>query len=73
MSFVPETYEDWKHCITVKCDIPLTTRYVHERIATLTDDRDFHTQKFIERWGSAHYKRTLEWFRRAAEELIQNG
>lgn len=72
MSFVPTTYEDWKHCITVKCDIPLTQSYVQERIAALTDDQDHHTQKFIDRWGRAHHTRTLAWFRRAAEELDQD-
>lgn len=35
MSFVPKTYGDWKHCITVKCDIPLTPDYVAERFAEL--------------------------------------
>ncbi|MEM6727366.1 MAG: hypothetical protein AAF618_02590 [Pseudomonadota bacterium] len=69
MSFVPTSYEDWKHCITVKCDIPLTPSYVDERIAALTDDRDYHTQKFKERWGVSHHARTLEWFKRAKEEL----
>lgn len=69
MSFVPDSYEDWKHCITVKCDIPLTPRYVDERIAALTDDSDYNTQKFIERWGSQHHARTVAWFQRAKEEL----
>ena len=71
MSFVPNTYEEWKHCITVKCDIPLTLDYVQERIAALTDDKDLHTQKFIERWARAHHKRALAWFRQAAEDLDQ--
>ncbi|MEM1388950.1 MAG: hypothetical protein AAF748_11145 [Pseudomonadota bacterium] len=66
---VPESYDDWKHCITVKCGIPLTTDYVQERIAALSNQNDFHTQKFIKRWGSSHHARTLTWFQRAAEEL----
>ncbi|MEM6635607.1 MAG: hypothetical protein AAF667_06910 [Pseudomonadota bacterium] len=69
MSFVPTTYDEWKHCITVKCDIPLTPSYVQERIAALGDDKDYHTQKFIERWGPAHHARTLAWFRQAADDL----
>ncbi|MEM6388535.1 MAG: hypothetical protein AAF825_01715 [Pseudomonadota bacterium] len=69
MSFVPESYEDWKHCITVKCDIPLTAQYIDDRIAALTDDSDFNTQRFIERWGAKHHARTVEWFKRAKEEL----
>ncbi|MEM9393029.1 MAG: hypothetical protein AAGA38_04175 [Pseudomonadota bacterium] len=69
MSFVPTTYEDWKHCITVKCDIPLTPTYVAERIAALNDRTDYHTQKFIDRWGPAHHARTVAWFEQAAKEL----
>ena len=69
MSFVPTTYEAWKHCITVECDIPLTPGYVQDRIAALNDQKDHHTQKFIERWGAEHHAQTLEWFHRAAAEL----
>lgn len=50
MSFVPTTYEDWKHCITVKCEALLTANYVEERIATLGNDHHYETQKFVERW-----------------------
>ena len=52
MSLVPQTYEEWKHCITVKCGIALTPHYARERIAALADKKDFHTQKFIECWGA---------------------
>ena len=69
MAPVPDTYEEWKHCITVDCGIPLTRNFIKERIAALVDMGDFHTQKFIESWGPAHHARTLAWFRRAAEEL----
>jgi hypothetical protein len=69
MNLVPQTYEEWKHCITVSCGIPLTAQYVQERLAALTDKRDFHTQRFIERWGEAHHQRTLGWFQQAASEL----
>ena len=69
MSLVPTTYEEWKHCITVKCDIPLTPTYVQGRIASLSDPQDYHTQKFIEIWGEAHRERTLSWFHQAADEL----
>ncbi|MEM6440992.1 MAG: hypothetical protein AAF763_15005 [Pseudomonadota bacterium] len=65
MSPMPTTYEEWKHCITVKCSIPLTQDFVVERIAALEDAGDFSTQKFIERWGEAHHANTLAWFRQA--------
>lgn len=69
MSFVPETYDRWKHCITVSCGIPLTPQYVEARIAALDDMTDHHTQRFIECWGKAHHDQTLAWFRQAAAEL----
>lgn len=69
MNVVPESYEDWKHCITVSCGIPLTLEYVQERITALGDMSDHHTQRFISFWGQEHHDRTLAWFRRAAEEL----
>ncbi|MEM9128497.1 MAG: hypothetical protein AAGA97_02110, partial [Pseudomonadota bacterium] len=68
MSIVPTTYEEWKHCITVKCDILLTANFVQERIAALADSSDFRTQKFVEFWGADHHTRTLAWFKQAAEE-----
>ncbi|MCB5412378.1 hypothetical protein [Pseudogemmobacter faecipullorum] len=69
MSYVPQNYDEWEHCITVKCGIPLTADYVAQRIVALEDGRDFHTEKFIARWGAAHHARTLQWFREAQSRL----
>ncbi|MEM1273463.1 MAG: hypothetical protein AAGF88_06570 [Pseudomonadota bacterium] len=69
MSFLPTSYEEWKHCITVKCDIPLTEDYVAERLSALKDRKDFHTQKFIDRWGAQHHAQTVAWFEQAAREF----
>ncbi|MEM6382568.1 MAG: hypothetical protein AAF739_07840 [Pseudomonadota bacterium] len=71
MSDIPTTYDEWQHCITVKCKIPLTADYVAERIEALQDMNDYHTQRFIERWGEAHHSRTLGWFREASKQLAQ--
>ncbi|MEM7568969.1 MAG: hypothetical protein AAF337_04160 [Pseudomonadota bacterium] len=69
MSFIPETYDEWEHCITVKCGVPLTAQYIEERLAALKDPSDFHTQKFIQLWGQAHHGRTLAWFEEAGKRL----
>lgn len=69
MNYIPQNYDEWLHCITVICGIPLTTDYVARRIAALDDRTDFQTQRFVDRWGSAHHARTLGWFREAAEKL----
>ncbi|MEM6386796.1 MAG: hypothetical protein AAF718_11235 [Pseudomonadota bacterium] len=69
MSHVPDTYDEWKHCITVKCGIPLTQSYVQERLTALNDQKDYHTQRFVERWGADHHARTIAWFEQAAQEF----
>ena len=64
-----ETYDDWKHCITVLCRIPLTLTYVEQRLAALRDPADNGTQKFIATWGEAHLAHVIGWFERAEREL----
>ena len=65
----PTTYEEWRHCITVDCGIPLTPKYVEERITALSNIKNHHTQQFIKVWGAARHSKTISWFQRAAEEL----
>ena len=62
-------YDDWKHCITVLCRIPLTQTYVEQRIAALRDPADPGTQKLIAAWGEAHLARVIGWFEQAEREL----
>ncbi|MEM6266444.1 MAG: hypothetical protein AAF707_02885 [Pseudomonadota bacterium] len=69
MAIVPSTYDEWEHCITVKCGIELTPDYVSKRIAGLEDQSDFFTRKFIDLWGAEHHDRTLGWFREAKRRL----
>ena len=64
-----ETYDDWKHCITVLCRIPLTLTYVEQRLAALRDPADYGTQKFIATWGEAHLAHVIGWFEQAEREL----
>ncbi len=71
MSYMPANYEEWKYCITVKCKISLNLDYVRERIDSLLDEEDYHTQKFIEFWGTDRHAQTLTWFQKAADELTE--
>ena len=64
-----KTYDEWKHCITVLCRIPLTLAYVEERLAALRDPADHRTQKLIATWGEAHLARVIGWFEQAEREL----
>ena len=64
-----KSYEDWKHCITVLCGIPLTQAYVEHRLAALRYPTDHRTRKFIATWGEAHLARVIGWFEQAQREL----
>ena len=64
-----ETCDDWKHCITVFCRIPLTLAHVEQRLAALRDPADDGTQKFIATWGEAHLAHAIGWFEQAEREL----
>lgn len=62
-------YGEWKHCITVKCHIPLTADFVESRIAALSDQKQAATARFVELYGDAHRVRTIGWFEKARREL----
>jgi len=64
-----KSYEDWKHCITVLCRIPLTLDYVEQRLAALRDPEDPGTKKFVATWGEPHRVHIVGWFERAEREL----
>lgn len=64
-----ESYDEWQHCITVKCGIPLTLDYVTERIAALSDAKDRMTARFVELYGDSYRQRTIQWFEQARGEL----
>jgi hypothetical protein len=65
---VPRTYEEWKHCITELCRIPLTPAFIEARIDALVDPKDYGTQRFVQTWGIAHLERVRAWFERAQRE-----
>ena len=66
---VLNTYEDWKHCITVDCGIPLTREYVQQRLAALHDPKDYSRERFVAVWGEEHLTRVIGWFQQAEREL----
>ena len=63
------TYEDWKHCITVSCGILLTAAYIDQRLADLTNVKSDHTKKFVTTWGDGHRHQVIAWFERARQDI----
>lgn len=65
---IPQSYEQWRRCITIGCGIALTPEFIAQRLKALHDPSDAHTRKFIERYGRGHHERVCAWFERAASE-----
>ena len=65
----PQTYAEWRHCITIDCGIALTDSYITARIAALRDDSDPHTARFVELYGEHYHAQVVGWFERASAEL----
>ena len=63
------TYDEWKHCITVVCGIPLTADYIQKRISELNDPNNYGTEKFKSTWGEAYLEMVIGWFERAKSEI----
>lgn len=64
-----KSYEDWKHCITMLCGIPLTGPYIEQRLAALRDPANNTTQKFVAMWGEQHRLRVIGWLEQAQQEM----
>lgn len=69
VDLIPNSYDEWRYCITEICSISLTESYIRKRINALNDQQDFMTTRFIELYGYAHHQQTLVWFEQALDEV----
>jgi hypothetical protein len=65
---IPESYEQWVHCIKVKCGIPLTREYAARRLSQLRDADDDRTKKFRDLYGDEYLQRVISWFERCLKD-----
>ncbi|MBX2847095.1 MAG: hypothetical protein KTR16_02150 [Acidiferrobacterales bacterium] len=68
-SIIPNTYEEWRHCIVVECGLELNKRFIEKRISALEDKSQHYTEQFIRRYGEQHYSQVLGWFRLSMQQL----
>lgn len=66
---IPETYQQWYHCITVECGIPMTREYVTRRLQVLRDTASEETARFQRLYGKAHWRFVVDCFERAGREV----
>ncbi|NRB71357.1 MAG: hypothetical protein HRU51_05515 [Xanthomonadales bacterium] len=69
---IPQTYEQWRHCITVHCGIPLTQDYVRERLSIWRNQKLEETARFRRLYGDQHWRAVTTWFEQAERELLQS-
>jgi hypothetical protein len=65
---IPETYAQWRHCITQECGIALTRAFAEERLAVWSDPDAEETRRFEQLYGAAHRERVRRWFAEALEQ-----
>ena len=68
-NIIPATYEQWRNCIEVHCNILLIQPYIGKRLTELQDGKHAKTREFARRYGTDHLQRIIAWFRRAADEF----
>ncbi|MEM9942645.1 MAG: hypothetical protein AAF939_13860 [Planctomycetota bacterium] len=66
---IPENYQEWRYCIETLGEVELTAAYVNQRLSILQDNQNAETKKFAKLYGEDHLRRTVDWFRRAQNEL----
>ena len=67
--FIPMNYNEWKYCITVKCRIPLTKKFVEERLKVFTNDNHEYTHRFKELYGEEYTTQVVSWLNSAKNEF----
>jgi len=69
-SIIPQSYEEWRHCIVVDCGLELSSKFIEQRLSALQDNSEYYTQQFVRKYGQQHHQRVLGWFRQA--QKIEN-
>lgn len=69
INMIPQTYAQWRHCITVECGIPLTHDFIIARLAVWHDSGSEETRRFVRLYGEAHRQAIIRWFEQAGQAL----
>jgi hypothetical protein len=62
---IPQTYEEWRHCIEVDCGLSLTPAFIAERLAELSQPDHERTRQYVRLYGEPHRQRVIGWFEQA--------
>ena len=65
---MPQDYQEWRDCITIRCDLSLTSKYIEQRLTELRQTDHLKTSEFAKLYGAGQLAKTIGWFERAASE-----
>jgi hypothetical protein len=68
---IPEDFAAWRHCITIRCQQPLTREFIAMRLAALRDMSSPATREFTEKYGPDYTNRVIGWFEQAEREATR--
>lgn len=63
---IPQTFEEWKHCISHDCNIKLTKPFAIQRLSVYENRNHPETRKFVELYGKQHLDNIIQWYKRIA-------
>ncbi|HCF1774320.1 TPA: hypothetical protein OM995_001199 [Pseudomonas aeruginosa] len=66
---IPQTYDQWRYCITVECGLPLTAAYIAGRLTVWRNAHSEETLRFRRLYGDAHWQCVRGWFERAQHDV----
>ena len=66
---IPQSYEEWQHCITVECGIPLTPAFIAKRLTVWRNEEAQETKRFRHLYGDAHWRAVIGRFEQAEREV----
>ena len=68
---IPQTFEQWKNCITDDCKVSLTNEFVLSRLSVYLNNENPETKKFISLYGNQHYHNIVSWLKLASKPGFQ--
>ena len=61
---IPQTFEEWQHCIVHDCKIELTKAFAEKRLAVYQDANNPETKTFKSLYGDHHLSNIINWLQR---------
>ena len=58
---IPQTFDQWKHCIEQDCNIQLTSEFAQKRLTVYSDEKNPETKKFVSLYGKQHLQNVVSW------------